>query len=432
MLALDMGVGKSKVAVDLVVNREHKLTLILCPLSVVSVWPKQFALHAGMPVRVCALDRGTVRQKADRAAAFVNACRSDGHAGAVVLNYDAAWRAPFAGWSGTVPWDCLILDESHRLKSPAGKASMFCWRLSQHVSYRMALTGTPMPHSPLDVYAQYRALDPSIFGLNYHAFKQRYAVLGGYEGKQVIGFQNVEELNSKVYRIAFRVGREVLDLPEAVHQTRLCQLGPKAMRIYRQIESAFAAEVEAGSVTASNALVKLLRLQQVTSGYVRTDDGADTFLDEAKVAALADVLDDLPSDEPTVVFCRFRHDLEQVRRTAAALGRTCRELSGAQNDLAQWQAESGGSVLAVQIQSGGVGIDLTRARYAIYYSLGFSLGDYLQSLARLHRPGQTRSVVYVHLLAENTIDEQVMRRLELRQEVVEGILQLIKERRHAG
>jgi SNF2 family DNA or RNA helicase len=96
------------------------------------------------------------------------------------------------------------------------------------------------------------------------------------------------------------------------------------------------------------------------------------------------------------------------------------------DDLKRWQAGEA-PVLAVQIDSGGVGIDLTRARYSIYYSLGFSLGSYEQSLARIHRPGQTRPVEYIHLLAEGTVDEKVMAALSQRANVVNAVLEQIKE-----
>ena len=122
-----------------------------------------------------------------------------------------------------------------------------------------------------------------------------------------------------------------------------------------------------------------------------------------------------------VVFCRFTRDIQTVHEVAAKLKQTSLELSGRYNQLARWQ-DGEAPILAVQTQSGGVGIDLTRARVAIYYSLGLSLGDHLQSLARIHRPGQTRNVVYYYLLAEGTIDEKVSKALQSRKEVIEEIL----------
>ncbi|MBE0656622.1 MAG: DEAD/DEAH box helicase, partial [Bryobacteraceae bacterium] len=123
--------------------------------------------------------------------------------------------------------------------------------------------------------------------------------------------------------------------------------------------------------------------------------------------------------------CRFHKDLEAVNRVADETGRRSLELSGRADELQLWQA-GGAPVLAVQIDSGGVGVDLTRARYAIYYSLGFSLGSYEQSLARIHRPGQTRPVTYIHLLAEGTVDQKVMTALARRSDVVNSVLQQMK------
>ena len=117
---------------------------------------------------------------------------------------------------------------------------------------------------------------------------------------------------------------------------------------------------------------------------------------------------------------RFKHDLEAVHKAAQRLELPSYEISGARKELQTWN-ENGG-VLAVQIQSGGLGIDLTKARYAIYYSLGFSLGDYLQSMARLHRQGQRRPVEIIHLIAAQTVDEKVMAALAAREQIVESIM----------
>jgi SNF2 family DNA or RNA helicase len=148
-------------------------------------------------------------------------------------------------------------------------------------------------------------------------------------------------------------------------------------------------------------------------------------LDSAKMNLLHDVLEDIDPQEAVVVFCRFHKDLEAVSRVADETGRRSLELSGRKDELKQWQAGES-PVLAVQIDSGGVGVDLTRARYSIYYSLGFSLGSYEQSLARIHRPGQTRPVEYIHLLAQDTVDEQVMAALARRSDVVNSVLQQMK------
>ena len=175
------------------------------------------------------------------------------------------------------------------------------------------------------------------------------------------------------------------------------------------------AHMEEGRITAANALARLLRLQQVTSGYVRTEDGRDVEVDTTKANLLYELLEDIGS-EPVVVFARFKHDLEAVHKAAQRLELSSYEISGARKELSLWN--EGGGVLAVQIQSGGLGIDLTQARYAVYYSLG----DYLQSMARLHRQGQERPVEIIHLIAAQTVDEKVMAALAAREQIVESIM----------
>jgi SNF2 family DNA or RNA helicase len=137
------------------------------------------------------------------------------------------------------------------------------------------------------------------------------------------------------------------------------------------------------------------------------------------------MLEDLPNTEPGVIFCRFRSDIESATAAAKATGRTTSELSGSANQLAQWQAGDT-STLVTQIQSGGIGIDLTRASYAVFFSLGYSLAEYEQAVARLHRPGQAKRTLIYHLIAthngRSTVDGRVYQCLRERKEVVSGII----------
>jgi len=179
--------------------------------------------------------------------------------------------------------------------------------------------------------------------------------------------------------------------------------------------------------------VRLLRLQQATSGHAvldATDDDPDerhvVEVGTEKRDLLADTIEDLPAGERVVVFCRFTHDLDNVRSVAEAQGRAYGELSGRRRDALADDATmaDGVEVVGVQIQSGGVGIDFTAARYCVFYSVGFSLGDYDQALARVHRPGQEHPVTYYHLTCEGTIDEIVYEALRQRKDLVEYVLGL--------
>jgi SNF2 family DNA or RNA helicase len=427
MIAAAMGTGKSAMTVYLCAEEGFQLTLVLCPLRVVQVWRPQFEMHSTLPFLVVALDDSfsNVRAKRAEAERKLRLAKARGVPVVVVINYDSAWRTPFAEWALKQKWDLVVADEVHRCKAPGGKASRYLARLGKAARFRLGLSGTPMPHSPLDVYGYFRFIDATIFGWSYNRFRQHFAVMGGYQNHQVIAYNNLDELNRRFYSVTFACGKDVLDLPPEVHITYTCHLGSEARTIYHSLERDLIAEVRSGEVTAANALVKLLRLQQITGGHIRTDDGHDVQIDSAKPNLLRDVLEDIDPQEPVVVFCRFHNDLDAVNRVADETGRRSLELSGRVDELKQWQAGAA-PVLAVQIDSGGVGVDLTRARYSIYYSLGFSLGAYEQSLARIHRPGQTRPVEYIHLLADGTVDEKVMDALARRADVVNSVLRQMK------
>ncbi len=471
LLAWEMGCGKSKIVVDAVCNLDDcTRVLILCPKSVIDIWPEEFAKHGACPVNVVPLRIGAIRQRAKEAQTKMALADIRGEKIALVINYEAAWQGDFAKLAQSTKWDMVVADECHRIKSPRGKISWFMKRLGPKAKRRVGLTGTPLPHSPLDAYGQYRFLDPTIFGTSYVRFRARYAVMGGYQNHQVLSFQNQDELHEKFYSIAHRVKKaDVLDLPEVIHERRVIHLSSQARRLYDELKAEFITDVGSGVITASNALSRLLRLQQITSGFGVIETGAKVEVDQGKYNALLDIFTDLDKSEPVVVFCRFTRDIDQVIKAAEKMDRKCYELSGQFNELAEWKERKNihkcdtcrnqdvyegpgpsvgcnmappgdpghcpgtmypaqiGDVLAVQIQAGGVGIDLTRAAYAIYFSLGFSLADYLQSLARLHRPGQTRSVTYLHLVAKNTVDEKVYTALSKRRQVVEEILKQVRK-----
>lgn len=280
-----------------------------------------------------------------------------------------------------------------------------------------------MPNNPLDLWAQMRFVEPGLFGLSFVTFRARYARMGGWQGRQVIGFRDSEDLNRRFYSVAHRVEkRDVLDLPPVTHERRTVELGARARAVYDDIESAFVARVGDGTITVSNALTELLRLQQITGGAVGTDEGELVEVGTEKREALKGLLADLPPGEPVVVFARFLHDVDAAREVAEEVDREAFEISGRRKELAEWQRSDTGDVLAVQINSGGVGIDLTRAAYCVYLSLGFSLGDYEQSVARLDRQGQTRPVTYYHILARDTVDQKVYGALRSKRRVVEAVL----------
>jgi SNF2 family DNA or RNA helicase len=429
MLAVCMGGGKSRITLELTARNRLSPVLILCPLRVVEVWREQFLCHLPGQYEFLALDdqAGSVQDKTCAARDLLAWCSAKGRPLAIAINYESAMHEPFAHWSLANLWPLVVADEGHRLKQPGGSLSRFVGRLGLRARYRLGLTGTPMPHSPLDVWAQFRFIDRTVYDPTFASFKRRYAKMGGYYDKEIVDWQNLDELREKFFSRAFQVGSEVLDLPGEHDQTLYCALAPAGARLYADLEKEFVAWIEntPAVVVAANALVRLLRLQQTTGGTVTDSQGEERLVDTSKRELLEDLLEDLPAAEPVVVFARFKSDLAAIHRAAKTLERASGELSGSRDDLAAWKRGRPGDpvILAVQIQAGGVGIDLTRACYGVYYSTGFNLAEYQQSRARLYRSGQTRPCWFYHLAVRHSVDESIARALARRHELVSGVLQ---------
>ena len=427
--------GKTKIVIDLLANWHCKTILILCPLSVRGVWRREIDKHSPVEMRVCIPEKGSTKQKTADADRALQHAMMVGKPIVLVMNYDAAKMSAFAEWSLSQKWDCVILDESHRAKGHNSLTSKYCAKLGRLAKHRLCLTGTPLAQSPLDIFGQFRFLDAGLFGTSWHHFSNRYAIKGNpYIPQMITGYKNEDELQQRMALLTYHCAADdVLDLPAVLHQDLTCELCPAARESYDELENELITEVGTGVVTAGNALVKLLRLQQLSSGYLCEDEtGKVHRLDTGKEELLYDLLTDA-GGEPCVVFCRFREDLATVKRLCEKIGLRYGELSGSDKDGLNDRGEmaEGVQVLGAQIQSGGVGVDLTRARLCCYFSVGFSLTDYEQSLARLHRPGQIHPVIYYHLVCVNTVDQRVYAALDARKNVIDAVLKGLKNENEA-
>lgn len=422
-----MGTGKTRTTIEAFEERGSRRVLVLAPKSVVAVWPLQLDKWAREQWACAQLD-----DLAGDGARKLELLRKVGTLSSrilVALNYDNSWREPLQQALHRFNFDSVVWDESHKLKAPGGKASWAAARFARHLPFRALLSGTPAPHSHLDYYAQFRAMAPEVFGTYFASYRARYSILdtrGGFP--KVVGRRNQEEFAAKLAEWVDYAPADVLGLQEPVHERVVVELSARARKAYDELEENLSTEVAEGVVTAQNGLVALLRLEQLTGGCLPVEnpdapgEQISTRVDDSKERALEDLLEGLDADEPVAVFCRFRPDLDAVHRVAAKLKRASCELSGRRHDIrAIWYPEQP-PVAAIQIQAGGLGIDLTRARVCVFYSVGFSYGDYEQALARLQRQGQTRVVLYYHLVARGTVDESKYGSLQRKENVVETII----------
>lgn len=488
LLEQGVGTGKSKEAVDLIRLKQFKKSIIVTTSGAVEDWPIHFAKHwpkDAPPVHVLALcDGATVVKQAEA----VKAAYAAHEWLVVVCSWDTCWRFPLGqveiktgeGWARRngvlfqLQFDAIFADELHNASSISSRRARFLIAISQQIHNRIGMTGTALKHRAEDLFAQFRFLDAGLFGYSFRDFCDRYCVYNrdsneqllsaveqhpdGSEEKQkaralyeklkavprfVKGYQRLNELHALFHKLTYHVGSDVLDLPEPIHVHRRVALSQKALRHYAEMEEELITYVaDDQAIEAQNVLTKILRLQQITSGFlsdpvVDPDSGEiiDSIaieIDDAKETALEELFSEIDPDEPVVVFCRFRHDLEVVKRVCKRAGRRYLEQSGERKQKREWMDATGGEVLGGQIKSACEAHDFTRAAYGIFYSLGHSLYQYEQAVGRLDRPGQRRQPTYVHLIADKTIDTKVYRSLRERKEVVDEVVSGIRRDRADG
>lgn len=435
-LLFEMGCGKTLTAIAIMgaLYCQHKITrvLVVAPSSVCSVWPHDLAAFAAFPYEVRVL-LGEKKQRLEALHSLTDYPNTANRLLVAVINYEATHREGIFEALDGYAADLIVCDESQRIKNPRAAQSRAVQMLGDRATCRLILSGTPVQNSVIDLYSQYRFLDPGVFGANFYAFRNRYCQMGGYGGHEVVGYQHMDELTRKEHSIALRVTKaECLDLPGQTFVRRYVQLEPAARRLYAQIARASCAELENGEhVTASIVLTKLLRLMQLTGGFVQADGGdRPRPAGSAKLDALADILEDYVQEagQKLVVFARFRPEIAAIcqllEQRGIRYGRIDGEVPMDQRGaiVETFQQDPGVKVFVAQIQTAGLGITLHAASAAVFYSLDFNYANYAQALARIHRIGQAQPVTYIHLLAEHTVDEQVLDALERKEDLARTIV----------
>jgi len=421
MWSVGMGCGKSRSAIDVFENLDFNRVLIVCPLKVVSVWPDEFKKHSMREWWLCPLD-DTMSTK-EKAQALLQAQADAARYKqplAVIVNYASVWRQPLATLLMQNFWDCLVCDESHKAKDHSGVASRYLHKLSRCAAHVLGLSGTVFHHAPTDVFGQYRIIDQDVYGPLWTPFAKNYTITAAHNQNMVVGYRNLDDLGKRFHSRATVVPQSVLGLPEPVHITRYFDLSPKARKMYDEFDNEFQAFFGSERATAANVLVKGLRLRQMTGGHMKLDTGETVHIDTGKEELLSELIDDIGT-EPFVVFCQFTADIEAVHRVCEAYDIGCLEVSGKCDNYQEWKGGKG-TALVIQMDSGAEGVDLTRARIGIYYSIGYSLGTFDQSLARIRRPGQTRICRLYHLMARDTVDQAVYQGIIQRRDLLESIV----------
>lgn len=305
------------------------------------------------------------------------------------------------------------------MKDGQSRQSKAMHRLGDRAKFKLLLTGTLITNKELDVYSQYRFADSGIFGKSFIRFRNHFFEMGGYGGYTPIFRSSMQdEFLEKLHSIAFRVTKEeCLDLPGITEEVRTVELEPKVMKIYRELEKQSFAELSEGrEITAANMLTKLLRLSQATGGHLTDDEGKGIKISTAKLEALSDITDSVTQDgKKLVVMVRFIAEMDEIEKLLQKKHIGYAVIRGGvkdrQGEVDRFQNDSECCVFLGQIAAAGVGITLTAANTMVFYSLDYSMSNFEQAKARVHRVSQKEDCYYIYLQAKNTVDSKVLKSL---------------------
>jgi len=434
-LFMEMGTGKSKVAIDTIgaLYKAKKISaaLILAPKGVYDNWVKG-EIPAHLPDDI---NRMIVRWTPSTAKKFQDEMKElvyepfDGLK-VFVMNVEALStpRGTKAAYMFMVknPANIMVVDESTTIKNRKATRTKNIMMLAKDAKYKRILTGSPVTKSPMDLYSQCMFLSPEALGFSsYYAFQNRYALvqkrkMGTRAFQEIVGYRRLDELNQRLDGFSNRILKEqCLDLPDKMYIRRDVELTDEQKRVYKQMKKLALAKLENGELaTTASVLTQIMRLQQICCGHLQPDEGEIQALDNNRLRELLEITDELQGK--AIIWATYTHDIQQVANAlrdrfgpeavATYYGATPQDER--QEIVERFQEKDGPLRFFVgQPKTGGYGITLTAANTVIYYSNSYDLEIRLQSEDRAHRIGQSRKVTYIDLVSPDTIDEKVLKAL---------------------
>jgi len=433
---MEMGTGKSKVLIDNIAMLYDKGringALIIAPKGVYKTWTdEQIPDH--MPEHIekeVVLWESTAGKKKEEELQKLYKSSDDLHI--LVMNVEALSTKKgkiFAAKFLSCHESMMAIDESTTIKNPTAIRTKTILDLGKDVKYKRILTGSPVTKSPLDLFTQCYFLDPWLLEQqSYYSFKTRYAItrqinVSGRMIHIVSGYRNLGELSNQLKPFSFRCLKDdCLDLPAKTYMKRIIQLTSEQQKIYDQMKKMALAELNGKLTTTANVITQMMRLQQITSGHFKSDDGKVQVIKNNRLSELLDVLSEM--EGKAVIWAHWRHDIQTIvdavkkeygdNSVVTYYGDTSTDdrqkaIKSIQNP------DSPVRFVVGTPQTGGYGITLTGASTMIYYSNGYDLEKRTQSEARIDRIGQTRNMTYIDIIAEKTIDEKIV--LALRKKI---------------
>lgn len=417
--------------------------VIICPSVAKSVWAEELLNTLNVPFEL-----ETIEGAAEERKAMLKGWKNTaGVLSILIINPEATWRLKKLLYKSNP--DKVTLDESHRIKNHAAKQSKTIQVLGKRASYRTILTGTFMS-TPTDCFSQFKFLDPTIFGERWKrskfggpdGFLDRYVATYGFGGHKPKTFKNLDEMATKISSVTYQLTRaDAGGFPQEQYQTVRFSLTGTARRHYdnmwKNLKTVVLSSKGNQKVVAPIVLTQVLRLQQITGGFLPVPDPDENQVENVplgsdRIKALRGIVEEYPTDYPLVIFCKFRYEVQAITALMEQLKRSSATIVGgmkpADRDINKQNFQKGRvDTIVAQVRAGGISIDLSRSDTGIFYSSTSSYIDYEQAKARIiARTGG--SVSLLSLAAEGTVDEDIIRSVQENRDISELIFNQLWEK----
>lgn len=452
-ILFDVGTGKSRTFIEILRYRsanEGRLlrTLILCPKIVCTNWRREILKYSKIQDRDIVVLTGS---GAKRKKTFIEACVRD-HAlvkeKIIITNYESLQMDDLVSLFIDYNFEVICADEAHRLKNPESKRAKTCIKLSDASKYNYALSGTPILNSAMDVFNIFRFIDKGeTFGKNFWKFRSvwfedqnaRWVGKQNYFPKFEPRTDTYEQFNKLIYKKAVRaVKSECLDLPPYLRKEVFVEMSTEQKRLYNDMRDDYVAYIktleestEPKAIVAQMAITKALRLQQIVTGFGKTEDGTiHKIKDNPRLRALEELLEDLAPNHKIIVWAVFQENYIDIAASCKKVGVAYRELHGLvpnkerDANIQAFSKDPAVRVLIANQAAGGIGINLVESDVSIFFSKNFSLEQDLQAEGRNYRGGSERheKITRIDIIAEGTIDEMITGALAAKQSISTQIL----------
>lgn len=331
------------------------------------------------------------------------------------------------------PFDMVVIDESSSFKNPQAKRFKALRRVRPMIKRLVELTGTPAPNSLMDLWPQIYLLDQGErLGKTITGFRDRYFTPGARSGHVVYDWRQKQEAEERIYGAIADIAvsmkaEDWLELPERIDRVVPVRLSEPARKLYKKLERDLLLEYADADVVAQTAAVLSNKLRQMASGAVYDEERGVKSIHDAKLDALEDLIE-AANGKPVMLFYDFKHSLERIQQRFPQ-ARILRKGKDGNEDIRAWNNDEI-PLLCLHPKSAGHGLNLQESscQTVVWYDQIWSLEEYQQANARVHRQGQTRRIVVMQLVAEGTMDEETVEALARKATGQEALMQAVKAR----